>query len=77
LDVIIGIDPHKSSHTAVALDPACQVLGKLRVTTGTHQIQRCRSSRSGGRTGGGRSKAPIGGSSPLRWVTPQRRSFRA
>jgi hypothetical protein len=26
MDVIIGIDPHKSSHTAVALDAAGEVL---------------------------------------------------
>jgi transposase len=29
--VIIGIDPHKSSHTAVALDEVGQVLGELRL----------------------------------------------
>jgi transposase len=39
MDVIIGIDPHKSSHTAVALDAAGQVLAELRVTAGKHQIR--------------------------------------
>lgn len=29
--VIIGIDPHKASHTAVALDDTHQPLGHLRV----------------------------------------------
>ena len=29
--ITIGIDPHKSSHTAVALDPAGWVLGEIRV----------------------------------------------
>lgn len=29
--IIIGIDPHKSSHTAVALDPSGRILGELRV----------------------------------------------
>jgi hypothetical protein len=29
--VIIGIDPHKESHTAVAIDAAETQLGKLRV----------------------------------------------
>ena len=29
--VIIGIDPHKGSHTAVALDAAEKKLGQLRV----------------------------------------------
>jgi transposase len=38
MDVIIGIDPHKSSHTAVALDAAGEVLAELRVTAGKHQI---------------------------------------
>ena len=39
MDVIIGIDPHKSSHTAVALDAAGQVLDELRVTAGKQQIR--------------------------------------
>jgi transposase len=39
MDVIIGIDPHKSSHTAVALDAAGKVLDELRVTAGKHQIR--------------------------------------
>lgn len=39
MDVIIGIDPHKSSHTAVALDAAGQVLAEVRVTAGKHQIR--------------------------------------
>jgi transposase len=38
MDVIIGIDPHKSSHPAGALDAAGQVLGELRVSAGKHQI---------------------------------------
>ena len=29
--ITIGIDPHKSSHTAVALDPTGRVVGELRV----------------------------------------------
>jgi hypothetical protein len=28
--ITIGIDPHKASHTAVALDPEGRVLGELR-----------------------------------------------
>lgn len=39
MDVIIWVDPHKSSHTAVALDPAGEVLGELRVTAGRKQIR--------------------------------------
>ena len=29
--VTIGIDPHKASHTAVALDTSGEMLGELRV----------------------------------------------
>jgi len=29
--ITIGIDPHKSSHTAVALDPTGRIVGELRV----------------------------------------------
>lgn len=38
MDVIIGIDPHKSSHTAVVIDRDEQVLGQLRLTAGRRQI---------------------------------------
>jgi transposase len=31
MDVMIGVDPHKGSHTAVAIGPAAGPLGKLRV----------------------------------------------
>jgi hypothetical protein len=31
MDVMIGVDPHKGSHTAVAIGPAEEPLGKLRV----------------------------------------------
>lgn len=38
--VMIGIDPHKGSHTAVAVDGDEQVLGELRVRTGPKQLDR-------------------------------------
>jgi transposase len=38
MDIIIGIDPHKSSHTAVALNAAGEVLGELRVAAGKQQV---------------------------------------
>jgi transposase len=38
--VIIGIDPHKRSHTAVALGEDDQVLGELRVVADAKQISR-------------------------------------
>ncbi len=36
--VTIGIDPHKGSHTAVALDEHETVLGQLRVRSGRDQL---------------------------------------
>ena len=38
--VTIGIDPHKGSHTAVALDEHETVLGQLRVRSGPEQLAR-------------------------------------
>jgi transposase len=38
--VMIGIDPHKASHTAVALDESEQPLGELRVRSGGNQVER-------------------------------------
>lgn len=38
MDVIIGLDPHKSSHTAVAIDATEQVLDQLRLVAGRRQI---------------------------------------
>ena len=40
--VMIGIDPHKGSHTAVALDEDEQPLGELRVRSATTQVERLR-----------------------------------
>ena len=37
-EVIIGIDPHKGSHTAVALDEAEKTLGQLRVPASAVQV---------------------------------------
>ena len=38
--VMIGIDPHKGSHTAVALDDSEQPLGELRVRSAAGQVER-------------------------------------
>lgn len=38
--VTIGIDPHKGSHTAVALDEHESVLDQLRVRSGADQLAR-------------------------------------
>ena len=38
--VMIGIDPHKGSHTAVALDESEEALGELRVRSALGQVER-------------------------------------
>ena len=38
--VMIGVDPHKGSHTAVALDDSEQPLGERRVRADTNQLER-------------------------------------
>ena len=38
--VMIGVDPHKGSHTAVALDDNEQPLGELRVRSAAGQLER-------------------------------------
>jgi transposase len=38
--VMIGIDPHKASHTAVALDADEQLLGELRLRSAAGQVER-------------------------------------
>lgn len=38
--VMIGVDPHKGSHTAVAIDAAEESLGELRVRASVVQAQR-------------------------------------
>ena len=38
--VMIGVDPHKGSHTAVAIDAAEEPLGKLRVVRPAGQAER-------------------------------------
>ena len=40
MDVLIGVDPHKHSHTAVALDAGDNVLGELRVDANADQVRR-------------------------------------
>jgi transposase len=40
--VTIGIDPHKTSHTAVALDPSGEMLGELRVVADASMLRRLR-----------------------------------
>lgn len=40
MTVTIGVDPHKGSHTAVALDEHEEILGQLRVCSGNDQMAR-------------------------------------
>jgi hypothetical protein len=41
--VMIGVDPHKGSHTAVAIGPDEERLGQLRVRASASQAKRPRS----------------------------------
>ena len=38
--VMIGVDPHQGSHTAVAIETAAEPLGELRVRVSAAQAQR-------------------------------------
>jgi transposase len=38
--VMIGVDPHKASHTAVAIDQSEQLLGELQVRSSADQVER-------------------------------------
>src|SRR5688500_14858920 len=40
MTVMIGVDPHKGSHTAVAVDGGEQRLAELRVRSGPKQLER-------------------------------------
>jgi transposase len=39
MNVIIGVDPHKASHTAVAIDPGEDELSRCRVRSSRHQVE--------------------------------------
>ena len=58
--VMIGIDPHKASHTAVAIDLAEVPLGQLQVRACAAQAEGLLGGRGPGRSAPGRSKAPAG-----------------
>jgi transposase len=40
MTVMIGVDPHKGSHTAVAVDEGERSLAELRVRSGPKQLER-------------------------------------
>ena len=58
--VMIGIDPHKRSHTAVALDDIETPLGELWVRSAANRVERLVVWAASFVSGRGRSKAPAG-----------------
>ena len=59
--VMIGVDPHKGSHTAVAIGADEEPLGQLRVRASAAQAQQaCDVGRGAGPSGPGRWRAPAG-----------------
>ena len=56
--VMIGIDPHKASHTAAAIDGAEKTLGEVRVTGVAEQPERLLEWAAAGRSGPGRWRTP-------------------
>ena len=58
--IIIGIDPHKTSHTAVAVDQREQPVGQLTVLAGPRPLLGCWPGPSSGRSAAGRWRAPAG-----------------
>jgi transposase len=61
--VMIGVDPHKASHTAVAINAAEEPLGQLRVCASADQAQRLLAWAEVWPERPGRSRAPTA------WVT--------
>ncbi len=61
VSVMIGIDPHKASHTAAAIDPAENELGQVRVQGGRRPAGAAVGvGARGGRSGPGRWRTPAG-----------------
>ena len=58
--VMIGVDPHKGSHTAVALDDNEQPLGELRVRSAAGQLERLVEWAEPFPSGRGQSRVPAG-----------------
>jgi hypothetical protein len=42
MPVMIGVDPHKASHTAVAIDDKERLLGEVRVRSSADQVRQLR-----------------------------------
>jgi hypothetical protein len=66
MQVIIGIDPHKASHTAVAVSGDEDELAGLRSARAVDSSTSCCPGRLRSRRGRGRSRAPKGSGSSSR-----------
>ena len=58
--MIIGIDPHKASHAACAIDENERELAQLSVRAGHRQLDQRSVGRSRSRSARGRSSRPVG-----------------
>ncbi len=56
---IIGIDPHKHSHTAVVLDDCEEIIAQLRVDATSRQVDQLLAGRLSIPTGCGRWRTPM------------------
>ena len=65
--VMIGVDPHKATHTAVVIGPAEEPLGELQVRACPSQAGQLLAWAQGGRSGSGRSRARPGWGICRRW----------
>ena len=74
--ILIGLDPHKRSHTAVALDETGQLLGVIKVTADKDMGPDCSPGPAGGHNAAGRSKERrvwVGRSPSSLWQLENRR----
>lgn len=60
MNVMIGVDPHKGSHTAVAVDDGETDLGQLRVSASGAQLEQLLAGAVRGAHVGGRSRRGMG-----------------
>ena len=60
MDVMIGVDPHKGSHTATMLDRAEHELGRIKVRAGRRQVAELLEWADGHGRGRGRWSRPVG-----------------
>ena len=60
MTIMIGIDPHKATHTAVASDEREVVLDEFKIRASKSQVRLLCDWRTGSRNGNGRSNQPTG-----------------